>query len=47
MLVKQSKAQISDTSSATNDDPRKPWNAQALVIVDKFASIFVAVASLI
>lgn len=47
MMVKQIKAQVLDPSSATNDDARKPWNAQALVTVDSFASIFNAMASLI
>lgn len=46
MIVKQIKARIFDPSSATNDDTRKPWNAQPFV-ADKLASIFNAMASLI
>lgn len=47
MIVKLIKVQILDPCSETNHDARKPWNAQALVVVDKFASIFNAMASLI
>lgn len=47
MIVKQIKVQILDPHSETNDDAREPWNAQALVVVDRFAIIFNAMASLI
>lgn len=47
MIVKQIQVQILDPCLETNDGARKPWNAQALVLVDKFASIFSGMASLV
>lgn len=46
-IVKQIKAQILGPSSTTNDDVRKQWIAQALVILAEFGSIFNAMASVI
>lgn len=47
MIVKQIQVQILDPCLETNDGARKPWNPAALVVVDKFASIFSSMASLI
>lgn len=46
MTFKEIQVQILDPYSETNH-ARKPWNAQALAVVDIFANIFNAMASLI
>lgn len=46
MTFKEIQVQILDPYSETNH-ARKPWNAQTLAVVDIFANIFNAMASLI